>query len=539
MAINIPGLVAVIVFYIAILIIGVYYGRKTSKSKSNEAVLLADRSLGGFVSVFTITATMVGGGYINGSAESAARDGVLHTQAPVGYCLGLLIAALFYAPKMRGEGFVTMFDPFQLKYGKKMGGLLFIPQLLGDLFWSAAVLAALGATISIILDINGTLAIIISAAVAIFYTFMGGLYSVAYTDVIQLLFIAVGLVVAFPFSLVNSAVDLERVSDTWLGHIPTNTIASYIDLYLLCICGGIPWQAIYQRVLACKTVRVAQVSTAIASVFALLMAIPPVIMGVAGSAADWNATDYDGPIPLPDDMIAYILPLTLNHLSPLPIAIMGIGAISAAVMSSADSCILSTSSVLTKNIYQDIIRPKASETELVWVLRISIIVVGILGTLIAIFSNTIYGLYILCSDLMYVILFPQLTIILWMPQSNAYGSLVGFLVSFGLRLLSGEPVLGLKPAIFFPGYDADNEVQLFPFRTFIMLVGAVCIIGVSIVTNFLFLRGIVPRRFDVLKCLRLRTISMRYGTKDVQLQEIEDPDATLTLKGSQKSSSAI
>ena len=51
---------------------------------------------------------------------------------------------MFYAPKMRGEGYITMFDPFQRKYGKKMGGLLFIPQVFGDLFWSAAVLAALG-----------------------------------------------------------------------------------------------------------------------------------------------------------------------------------------------------------------------------------------------------------------------------------------------------------------------------------------------------------------------------------------------------------
>ena len=52
---NIPGLVAVIVFYAAILAIGVFYGKKTSKAKSREAVLVADRSLGIFVSFFTIT----------------------------------------------------------------------------------------------------------------------------------------------------------------------------------------------------------------------------------------------------------------------------------------------------------------------------------------------------------------------------------------------------------------------------------------------------------------------------------------------------
>lgn len=45
---------------------------------------------------------------------------------------------------MRSRGYVTMLDPFQLLYGKRMGGLLFIPALMGEMFWSAAILSALG-----------------------------------------------------------------------------------------------------------------------------------------------------------------------------------------------------------------------------------------------------------------------------------------------------------------------------------------------------------------------------------------------------------
>ena len=51
---------------------------------------------------------------------------------------------IFFASKMRTEGYVTMLDPFQRKYGERMGGLLYIPALLGEVFWSAAILAALG-----------------------------------------------------------------------------------------------------------------------------------------------------------------------------------------------------------------------------------------------------------------------------------------------------------------------------------------------------------------------------------------------------------
>ena len=53
-----------------------------------------------------------------------------------------------------------------------------------------------GSTISIIMDINNTLSIVISAVIAVVYTFLGGLWSVAYTDVVQLLCIGIGLVSA-------------------------------------------------------------------------------------------------------------------------------------------------------------------------------------------------------------------------------------------------------------------------------------------------------------------------------------------------------
>lgn len=51
-----------------------------------------------------------------------------------------------------------------------------------------------GGTVSVVIDISPSLAVGVSAAVAILYTLMGGLYSVAYTDVIQLSFMLVGLV---------------------------------------------------------------------------------------------------------------------------------------------------------------------------------------------------------------------------------------------------------------------------------------------------------------------------------------------------------
>jgi high affinity choline transporter 7 len=62
----------------------------------------------------------------------------------------------------------------------------------------------------------------------------------------------------------------------------------------------------------------------------------------------------------------------------------------------------------------------------VWVLRGSILVAGVLATVVAVTADTIYGLFVLCSDLMYVILFPQLTLILYFKRTNAYGCLSGY-----------------------------------------------------------------------------------------------------------------
>lgn len=55
-----------------------------------------------------------------------------------------VLGGLFFAKPMRSRGYVTMLDPFQQLYGKRMGGLLFIPALMGEIFWSAAILSALG-----------------------------------------------------------------------------------------------------------------------------------------------------------------------------------------------------------------------------------------------------------------------------------------------------------------------------------------------------------------------------------------------------------
>lgn len=141
-----------------------------------------------------------------------------------------------FARKMREAEYVTMLDPLQDKYGKIMGAFLYIPAFLGESFWSASILSALGATLSVIMDLEMNTSVIVSACIAVGYTFFGGLYSVAYTDVVQLICIGIGLWLTVPFALTNPKVKAITITDhMWLGSLSSNEVGTWIDYAFLLV----------------------------------------------------------------------------------------------------------------------------------------------------------------------------------------------------------------------------------------------------------------------------------------------------------------
>ncbi|TMW44358.1 hypothetical protein DOY81_010563 [Sarcophaga bullata] len=125
-----------------------------------------------------------------------------------------------------------------------------------------------------------------------------------------------------------------------------------------------------------------------------------------------------------------ILPMVLQYLTPDFVSFFGLGAVSAAVMSSADSSVLSAAQVLHEMFTNWIFRQKASKWKCIWVMRGGIIVVGILSTIMALTIPSIYGLWSMCSDLVYVITVPP-TIDggNFKKHCNTYGSLAALYYS--------------------------------------------------------------------------------------------------------------
>ncbi len=248
------GLAAMALFYGATYWLGVWAARRARGGGFSDMVL-AGRRLGLGVGVFTMTATWVDGGYINGTVEQTYSAGLLYVQAPWGYALSLLVGGLCFAPIMRRHGFTTLLDPFHRRFGKNAAALLYIPAVTGEVFWTAAILTALGTTFGIILDLDFSWSIVLSASIVIIYTMSGGLWSVAITDVAQLIVLILGLWVVVPF-VAASVGGFGPALEAYSAHVAARPSAvnwwAWSDSMLLLVFGGIPWHVYFQRVLAAR-----------------------------------------------------------------------------------------------------------------------------------------------------------------------------------------------------------------------------------------------------------------------------------------------
>jgi solute carrier family 5 (high affinity choline transporter), member 7 len=468
--------------YGAFMLVGWLASRRIREGTAAD-LIVAGRAMPLWVAALTMTATWVDGGYLLGTTEGAYKGSIqLGIQGGLCFGISLILGGIFFAGVMRRHGFTTLIDPFEARFGKRWAAVLFLPALAAELFWSAELLVAIGATFGVLLGMNLTSAILLSAVVTTAYTVLGGMWSVAYTDVFQLALVAIGLAVALPYVL-QGAGGVHHAWATYLAARPDGagvmpplqphgvwtraSLVGWWDVSLMLICGGIPWNCYFQRVLSCRTPRDAGGMSVLAGVLTIAFTVPPLLMGIAAFAYPWT----------PDVVLrlqatpADAMPMLFAKAVPPVVGLLGLAAIIGAVTSSFSSSILSAGSMLSWNCLKRLVWPSLSVLQMKRVIRSSILLFGAMATVLALKVQSVQALWFFTSDLVFVLLFPQLLSALFDTKANRTGSIAAFTVSLILRVGGGEPLLGLPAFIPYP--------ETIPFRTLAAAAGLVLLPLVS------------------------------------------------------------
>lgn len=494
---NWAGIAVVAALYVMFFAVGLRASKRLNRGTAAE-YLVAGRSMPFWMATVTMAATWIDGGYLLGTAEGVMASIASGWQGGVCFGLSLILGGFIFARRMRRLQFVTLVDPLAARFGKQWSAVLSVPALLGEVFWSAELLVAIGATFGVMLSVDLVSAIVISAAVVTVYTLVGGMWSVGYTDSVQFVLIPIGLLIAVPLALSAAGgldtcwanyVEHKGTAAWWAppfvadGYWSTPRIIGWWDLSIMLMLGGIPWNCYFQRIQACQTPAKAQWHSVVAGTLTIVLTIPPLLIGLA-------AFGYQHWTPVAraqlDASPTMAMPLLLANALPAIGAIAGLTAIVGAVTSSFSASILSAGSMIGWNFFRSLFAPDVSALTMRRVVRLSILALGILATLLALRVQSVQRLWFFTSDLVFVLLFPQLVYALFDPRANRTGSICAFVVSLVLRLGGGESILAIPQFIPYteifaailpdaPGgwVESASGSTLFPVRTVAAAAGLI------------------------------------------------------------------
>ncbi|MEM9659955.1 MAG: hypothetical protein AAF961_16445, partial [Planctomycetota bacterium] len=190
----------------------------------------------------------------------------------------------------------------------------------------------------------------------------------------------------------------------------------YLRAWLIIGIGSIATQDLMQRSFSAGSERIAQNSAYLAAILYLTFGMIPVTLGLVGSQVIPDLTDPEMIVP----------ELAATHLHPVA-TILFIGALLAAVMSSADSALLAPASLLSANIIP-FFRPATSDKRsLAWA-RWSVPVIGFVSLAVALNAEAIFDLMLSSFEMPLVSLFAPFTAGIWWKRANATGALASIIV---------------------------------------------------------------------------------------------------------------
>jgi SSS family solute:Na+ symporter len=386
-------------YFVALIFIGT---RSFRFIKGINSFFVADRAASFPFVAGSLFATIIGGSSTIGMAGLGFKQGLVGAWWLLVGAIGLFLLGLFLAEKVRGYAVYTLPEILEEQYGpeaKLLASALIVVAWTGII---AGQIVAAGRILQTILDLPPSLLMVITGIVFIVYTFLGGQHSVVRTDTIQSLIIIVAILAIIPLCLGNVG-GVSSIRDA-LGSdhfsFPVNKYFSWKVLleYLLLVGSTyLVGPDIYSRIFCARDEKIAERATLAVSVALIPFAFIITLVGMSARVL------------FPQISPEASFPTMINHLLPIGLNGLVFAALLSALMSSADTCLLTTSTILSADIVNHLAGGDLTESRMLLLSRSFIVLMGLLSLLVAlrldgVISSLLLGYTIYTSGLVLPIL---------------------------------------------------------------------------------------------------------------------------------------
>ncbi len=440
-----------ILYMLAMLGVGFYF---LKKNKDNDDYYVGGRNMSSLHIGLSVVATDVGGGFSIGLGGLGFTMGLAGSWMLFTGLIGAWLAAVFLIPTVKGnkafEKFSTLPEIFGFFYNKPVAILAALISAFGYAgFTSSQLLAGAKLASGTFDDLDLTSALIIMGFVAVFYTVLGGLKAVIYTDTVQWIVLMAGLIfVGLPvaYYAVGGLTAIQATLKPGMLDVTQIAASDLINWGITIIPIWFVGMTLYQRIYASRDVKTAKKAWFIAGIFEYpIMAFMGVGLGIlAKVAADQGMFAYLGAESINAADPETGLPMLLRTV--LPVGLMGImmSAYFSAVLSTADSCLMASSGTIVTDLLPETVKGKINEITLS---QLVTLVIGIMALVLALQMTKVLDLMLYSYAFMVSGLFvPVLGGLYWKKSSNAgafWSMLSGGAITVSLTLASEADMINL------------------------------------------------------------------------------------------------
>jgi len=411
-------------YLVAIISVGYFFSKKV---KNADDYTLAGSSLGFFPICGTIMATATGSFAIIATSGRGFTTGLSFLSWNIGYVLFGILAALLLSSAIRALKLYTIPELFKRRFGKWTAllpaltiGLMFLVPLF------AVQLVGMGSVIASTFGIKFEVAVLIGFTLCVGFTLAGGMFSVAYTDALQMLIILFGVILLFVLTIQQLGGVAEAFNNSSPEIINPFSISFGDWLSLLLIFGTLSfvYQTTWQRIAAAKSRKTAVRAVTAGFSVVFIMTILTVCIGVFARKL----------IPL-ETMPDMVYSTLMTKVMPPKIAGLFVVTLFSAILTSATSFLLSGATNIARDIYIDWINPKTKKGPSLKILRLATIFMAIIGLFIALYVKDIWTITIYAKAVSASILFfPVLAAFFW-KQATSIGVISSMLIAAFVAIL--------------------------------------------------------------------------------------------------------